>query len=81
MTRLPRDMAGLDLAKALGKVGYRITRQTGSHLRLSTDSPAQHHVTTPAHDSLKIGTLSAILSDVCAHLKIDRDELIDRLLR
>jgi predicted RNA binding protein YcfA (HicA-like mRNA interferase family) len=81
MTRLPRDMAGLDLAKALGKVGYRITRQTGSHLRLSTDSPAQHHVTIPAHDPLKIGTLSAILSDVCAHLKIDRDELIDRLLR
>jgi hypothetical protein len=37
-------------------------------------------VTIPAHDALRVGTLSAILGDVAAHLKLDRDELLRRLL-
>jgi predicted RNA binding protein YcfA (HicA-like mRNA interferase family) len=56
-----------------------VTRQTGSHIRLTTQSPTQHHVTVPAHDSLKVGTLSGILGDVAGHLKITRDELMQRL--
>ncbi len=80
MTRLPRDLTGAELVKALGKLGYRVTRQAGSHVRLTTDQPSQHHVTIPAHDPLKLGTLSAILSDVAGHLQIDRDELLKRLL-
>ncbi|WP_428666563.1 type II toxin-antitoxin system HicA family toxin [Reyranella sp.] len=51
--RLPRDLSGVDLAKALGRVGYRVVRQTGSHLRLSRDGSTQHHITIPAHDPLK----------------------------
>ena len=77
--KLPRDLSGADLAKALTRLGYRITRQTGSHLRLTTELPAQHHVTIPAHDPLKVGTLSGILGDVAAHLKLDRDALLQRL--
>jgi predicted RNA binding protein YcfA (HicA-like mRNA interferase family) len=77
--KLPRDLSGADLAKALAQIGYRITRQTGSHLRLTTDHPSQHHVTIPAHDPLKVGTLSGILGDVATHLKLDRDELLQRL--
>ena len=77
--KLPRDLSGAELAKALAKSGYRITRQTGSHIRLTTASPTQHHVTIPAHDPLKVGTLSAILGDVAAHLRIERDELLRRL--
>ena len=77
--RLPRDLSGADLARALAKAGYRGTRQTGSHLRVTTDLPSQHHVTVPAHDPLKVGTLSGILGDVASHLKIDRDELLHRL--
>jgi predicted RNA binding protein YcfA (HicA-like mRNA interferase family) len=34
--RLPRDVSGQALAQALGKVGYAIARQTGSHIRLTT---------------------------------------------
>lgn len=34
--RLPRDVKGEELAKLLNKFGYRMTRQTGSHLRLTT---------------------------------------------
>ncbi|MBI3916967.1 MAG: type II toxin-antitoxin system HicA family toxin [Betaproteobacteria bacterium] len=77
--RLPRDLSGTDLAKALTRVGYQVTRQSGSHVRLTTDTPSQHHVTIPAHDSLKVGTLAGILSDVAGHLKLSRDELLQKL--
>jgi len=77
--KLPRDLSGAELARALGRIGYRVSRQTGSHIRLTTDLPTQHHVTIPAHDPLKLGTLTAILGDVAAHQKISRDVLLDRL--
>ena len=77
--KLPRDLSGADLVKALARVGYRVTRQTGSHIRLTTGTPSQHHVTVPAHDPLKVGTLAGILSDVAAQLKISRDELLQKL--
>jgi predicted RNA binding protein YcfA (HicA-like mRNA interferase family) len=77
--KLPRDLAGKDLAKALRKVGYEVTRQSGSHLRLTREAPGQHHVTIPAHDPLKLGTLAAILSDVAQNLGVDRDDLVRRL--
>jgi len=37
--KVPRDLSGVALAKALSKVGYQVTRQTGSHIRLTTQSP------------------------------------------
>ena len=77
--RLPRDLSGTDLAKTLARVGYQVTRRSGSHVRLTTDTPSQHHVTIPAHDSLKVGTLAGILSDVAGHLKLSRDELLQKL--
>lgn len=77
--KLPRDLSGSDLAKALGQLSYGVVRQTGSHVRLTRGGPEQHHITIPAHDPLKLGTLAAILSEVAAHLRIDRDELLRRL--
>ena len=77
--KLPRDLSGSVLAKALGRVGYRVVRQSGSHVRLTRDGSEQHHVTIPAHDPLKIGTLAAILTEIASHLKVDRDELLKRL--
>jgi predicted RNA binding protein YcfA (HicA-like mRNA interferase family) len=77
--KLPRDLSGTELAKALSRVGYRIVRQSGSHLRLSADLAPVHHVTIPAHSSLKVGTLAAIVGDVADHLKTDREELLKRL--
>ena len=77
--KLPRDLSGVDLAKALSGIGYRITRQTGSHVRLTLDVPTQHHITIPAHDPLKVGTLSAILADVAGHLKVTREDLLQQL--
>jgi predicted RNA binding protein YcfA (HicA-like mRNA interferase family) len=77
--KTPRDLSGTGLAKALRRVGYETSRQTGSHIRLTTVERGQHHVTVPNHNPIKVGTLSGILGDVAAHLEISRDELARRL--
>jgi predicted RNA binding protein YcfA (HicA-like mRNA interferase family) len=77
--RLPRDLSGTDLARTLRDLGYEVTRQTGSHMRLTTLENGEHHITIPHHDPLRVGTLSAILTDVAQHFGITRDELTRRL--
>ena len=78
--KLPRDTSGEELARLLGRFGYRVTRQTGSHLRLtSTLKGREHHITIPAHKQLRVGTLSAILMDVAAYLEMDRSALVEQL--
>jgi predicted RNA binding protein YcfA (HicA-like mRNA interferase family) len=77
--RLPRDVSGDDLAKALADLGYRPTRQTGSHLRLTTVDHGEHHVTIPRHGALRVGTLAGILGDVATHFALTREELAERL--
>ncbi|MEP0916131.1 type II toxin-antitoxin system HicA family toxin [Leptolyngbya sp. DQ-M1] len=79
--KLPRDLSGLELAKLLEQFDYTIDHQTGSHLRLTTERNGEHHITVPAHNPLKVGTLSAILRDVAAHLGLSRDELITYLFQ
>jgi len=77
--RLPRDVSGDDLAKALASVDYRATRQTGSHLRLTTLEHGEHHITVPRHGSLRVGTLAGVLGDVAQHFGLTRETLIERL--
>jgi predicted RNA binding protein YcfA (HicA-like mRNA interferase family) len=79
--KLPRDLPGEQLASLLRRYGYEITRQTGSHLRLtSTAKGSEHHITIPRHKELRVGTLNAVLSDVAAYLEMDREELAEDLL-
>ena len=40
--KLPRNVSGEQLAKALKLLGYEITRQTGSHFRLTTSQRGEH---------------------------------------
>lgn len=77
--RLPREISGEELAKLLKKYGYEITRQTGSHIRLTTTAKGEHHITIPAHKFLKIGTLSGIVNDIAAHFKMNKGDLIKEL--
>jgi predicted RNA binding protein YcfA (HicA-like mRNA interferase family) len=80
--RLPRDVSGADLTKALGRLGYSVTRQTGSHIRLTAHTAqGEHHVTVPNHDPIKIGTLNAILKDIASHNNLSREELLERLFQ
>lgn len=78
--RVPRDLAGQDLIRRLVRFGYTVSRQTGSHVRLTTNENGEHHITVPNHDPLRVGTLSAILTAIAAHHHISRDKLLERLL-
>ncbi|HPC82487.1 MAG TPA: type II toxin-antitoxin system HicA family toxin [Thermoanaerobaculaceae bacterium] len=78
--RLPRDLSGEELARLLGRLGYAATRQTGSHVRLTTEQGGQHHITIPLASALRVGTLAAIVSDVARHAGLSRDEVLARLL-
>ncbi len=78
--KTPRNLNGAELAKLLSKkFSYEITRQKGSHIRLTTQEPSEHHITIPNHVPLMVGTLSAILSDIAEHHGIEREELMEIL--
>ena len=77
--RLPRQLSGDELASRLAVLGYTITRQAGSHLRLTCQEPNEHHISIPRHDSLRVGTLAGILKELQDHHQISREELLTRV--
>lgn len=80
--KLPRDMGGEELAALLGRYSYQITRQTGSHMRLtSTSKGSEQHITVPRHKPLRVGTLGSIVNEIAAYLEIEREELVKELFR
>jgi len=82
MPKIPRDISGSELSKLLSKYGYKVVRQTGSHIRLvSKYQEAEHKLTLPNHNPIKIGTLNNILNDVSDYLKIPKQILISQLFK
>lgn len=79
--RIPRDIGGRELANILARHGYEITRQTGSHIQLTTKVNGEHHITIPEHKPLRVGTLNNIINDISAHLEIDKKSLVIELFR
>lgn len=80
--KLPRNISGADLGKLLSKnFGYTVTRQKGSHVRMTTQEPSEHHVTVPNHVPIKVGTLSTILSSIAEHHGLSREELMEILFK
>ena len=77
--KIPRDIRGLAFSKLLKSYGYEITRQTGSHIRLTTLLNGEHHITIPSHNPLKIGTLNSIINDIAFHFQISKNQLLDDL--
>lgn len=65
--KLPRDIDGLQLVKGLRILGYEVSRQKGSHIRVTTQRGGEHHEVVPTHRPIKPGTLSSILKSVAAH--------------
>jgi predicted RNA binding protein YcfA (HicA-like mRNA interferase family) len=76
---LPRDISGTEVARKLRALGYEITSQSGSHMRLTTMQHGEHHLTIPQHNPLRVGTLAGILADVTDHFKMARAELLTKL--
>jgi len=78
--KLPRDLSGLLVAKALcRKWDYQQVHQVGSHIILQTSTPSPHRIAIPAHSSLRVGTLNGILRSVAAHKGITREKILDSL--
>jgi predicted RNA binding protein YcfA (HicA-like mRNA interferase family) len=74
MTKLPADLSGRDLIKALQRIGFVVQRQRGSHIILRRDSPFAR-ASVPNHKTLRSGTLRAILQE--AELSVE--ELLEIL--
>jgi predicted RNA binding protein YcfA (HicA-like mRNA interferase family) len=78
--KLPRAMGGEELAALLGRYGYRVTRQTGSHMRLTSSvKGSEHHITIPEHKPLKVGILDHIVNRIAAYLEMERQKLVQEL--
>ena len=77
--KLIRNISATELIKKLKVFGYKPTRQTGSHIRLTTYRKGTHHITIPNHKVLRIGTLSAILNSIAEHFKKSKEDLINEL--
>ena len=60
MSELP-PIAGRQVVKALGKIGYELDRQRGSHIILRQKSYPYRRITIPDHREVAKGTLRAII--------------------
>lgn len=80
MSKIPRDINGQKLCRLLNKFDFKITRQTGSHIRLTSNySDIEFHITIPNHDPIKIGTLNKILKEISDYLKKSKDDLVKEI--
>ena len=57
-----RNHGWRDVVKALKKLGFVPTRQSGSHIIL--EHPDGRWTVIPRHDPIKIGTMKSIVEDV-----------------
>lgn len=62
MSKLP-VVSGVDVVKALAKLGYELDHQTGSHMILRQRNPPYRRITVPRHREIAKGTLRAIIRD------------------
>lgn len=68
MPKLP-VVSGVEVVKALAKIGWEFDHQTGSHMILRHREPPHRRLTVPRHSELGKGTLRAIIRD--AGLTVD----------
>jgi predicted RNA binding protein YcfA (HicA-like mRNA interferase family) len=70
--KLPRDLSGDDVCRALKRLGFDFARQTGSHRHYVKGGL---HPCVPMHRSIKPKTLQSILKQA----SISVEELIENL--
>jgi len=54
-------VSGIDVVKALAKIGYDVDHQTGSHMILRQREAPHRRLSVPRHSELAKGTLRAII--------------------
>ena len=77
--RLPRDVSGAKLQRALRRLGYEKVRQRGSHVRITTQINGEHHEVIPLHSAVRAKTLSSILKSVARHHDMTVEEVLGTL--
>jgi len=77
--KMPRDVSGPQLTKALRVLGYTVDRQSGSHIRITTQQDGENHEVVPYHHPIKTGTLSGIIKRVASHHGLTVAELLGNL--
>jgi predicted RNA binding protein YcfA (HicA-like mRNA interferase family) len=70
--KLPRDLSGAEVCRALKRLGFQFLRQTGSHRHYFKGAL---HPCVPMHREIRPKTLQSILKQ--AHITIE--ELMDNL--
>jgi predicted RNA binding protein YcfA (HicA-like mRNA interferase family) len=60
-------------------LGYEVTRQKGSHTRVTTQTGGEHHEVIPMHRPIKPGTLASILKSVASHHQLTTGDLTRKL--
>ncbi len=75
--KLPRDVDGPRLVKALSVLGCVATRQNGFHTRITTQRDGENHEVILHHHPIKAGTLASILKRIAAHHRLTVDELLE----
>jgi predicted RNA binding protein YcfA (HicA-like mRNA interferase family) len=60
--KLPTDLSGADLRRALERIGFVFQRQKGSHMILRRETP-HSRVVVPDHRRVRQGTLRQILHE------------------
>ena len=70
--KLPRDLSGEEVCRALKRLGFEFARQTGSHRHYAKGSL---HPCVPMHRELKPKTLQSILKQA----EINIETLLENL--
>jgi predicted RNA binding protein YcfA (HicA-like mRNA interferase family) len=60
--KLPADVSGQELVRALQRAGFVFNRQKGSHMILGRENP-RARVVVPNHKQIRPGTLRQILNE------------------
>jgi len=75
--KIPRNLDGKNLADHLIRNWqYRHVKQTGSHIKLRTDTPSGQTATISAHKPLNPFTLAGILKEVAAHKNVSVEDIL-----
>lgn len=77
--KTPRDKSAQEVVRALARFGYYVVRQSGSHIRLTTQLSGQDHVTVPAHNPVRVGTLNHIVAGVARHFGRSLPDMMEAL--
>jgi predicted RNA binding protein YcfA (HicA-like mRNA interferase family) len=70
--KLPRDVDGPRLVKALSVLGYEASWQKGSHIRVTTQRDSENHEVIPYHDPVSIPRQSRGLYGVSRSKRLER---------